>query len=149
MPTSVPFVQARRHLAEEIDPKVQLCREFEYRARLAAVTQEIGALVPAGEALILVDDVRWDANEVAADRRAIPFLERDGQYWGPAADDETAIREFERLRKSGAGFMVFGWPVFWWLDHYSGLREHLRSHFPCVLENDRLVAFDLRSGGRL
>jgi hypothetical protein len=149
VPTSVPFVQARRHLAEEIDPKVQLCREFEYRARLAAVTQEIAALVPAGDALILVDDVRWDANEVAADRRAIPFLERDGQYWGPAADDETAIREFERLRKSGAGFMVFGWPAFWWLDHYCGLREHLRSHFPCVLENDRLVAFDLRSGGRL
>jgi hypothetical protein len=40
--------------------------------------------------------------------------------------------------------MVFAWPAFWWLEHYAGLREHLRSKFRCVLDNERLVAFDLR-----
>lgn len=146
VPTSIPFVETRRRLAEEMSPQVQLLREFEYRLRLAAVKREITAVVPVDEVLILVDDVCWEANEVAADRRAIPFLERDGHYWGRPVDDETAIREFERLRESGASFMVFGWPAFWWLDYYTGLRDYLRSRFPCVLENDYLVIFDIRSG---
>lgn len=149
VPTSIPFVEARRHLADEIAPEVQLRREFEYRSRLADVTREIVAVVPPGDAFILVDDVRWDANEVAAGRRAIPFLERDGEYWGPPADDETAIRELERLRQqAGPSCIVFGWPAFWWLEYYTGLGDHLRARFPCVLENDRLVAFNLRSDGQ-
>jgi hypothetical protein len=51
---------------------------------------------------------------------------------------------FLRLRRSGASFMVVAWPVFWGLEHYTGLRQHLQSKFRCVLENERLVAFDLR-----
>ena len=112
--------------------------------RLDRATREIAALIPPGDIFILVDEDNWgmDANST---RRPVPFLERDGQYWGKPADDVTAIREFERLRHSGANFIVFAWPAFWWLDYYSGLHHHLRSAFPCVLQNDRLVVFDLRA----
>ena len=48
------------------------------------------------------------------------------------------------MRGEGAGFVVFAWPAFWWLDCYPRLRSHLRSNFPCVLQNDRLIVFDLR-----
>jgi hypothetical protein len=48
------------------------------------------------------------------------------------------------LRRAGAGFMVFAWPAFWWLEHYIGLNQYLRSNFHCVLENDRLVVFYLK-----
>jgi hypothetical protein len=68
-----------------------------------------------------------------------------GQYGGPPPDDATAIRELERLRQSGASFMVFAWSAFWWLDYYAALRQQLRSAFRFVLENDRLVVFDLRA----
>ena len=111
--------------------------------RLYKATQEIAALIPPGDTFILVDQEQW-GGEVAAGRHAIPFLEKDGQYWGPPADDDTAIREFERLHQSGASFMVVGWPAFWWLDYYSGLHRHLRSKFRCVRKNSRLVVFDLR-----
>jgi hypothetical protein len=86
---------------------------------------------------------------VASQRPAIPFLERDGQYWGPPADSATAIREFERLRRTGAGFIAFTWTAFWWLDYYAGFHAHLRDKYACLLENERLVVFDLRasSGG--
>lgn len=77
-------------------------------------------------------------------RRRIPFLERNGEYGGPPTDDEHAIREIERLRHGGASFMLFSWPAFWWLDHYSGMRRYLREKAHCVLEDDRLVVFDLR-----
>jgi protein-S-isoprenylcysteine O-methyltransferase Ste14 len=107
--------------------------------------EEIAVLIPLGEQFILVDQDKWGTDELVAGRRRIPFLEREGQYWGPPEDDETAIRELERLRQAGAGFMVFGWPAFWWLEHYAGLQRHLRSRFRCVLENGRLVVFDLRA----
>jgi Sulfotransferase domain len=110
---------------------------------LLEIPRDIAALVPAGESFILVDEDRL-GNEVAAGRRRIPFLERNGRYGGKPPDDETAIRELERLREYGARCIIFPWMAFWWLDHYAGLREHLRSKFCCVLENERLVAFDLR-----
>ena len=62
---------------------------------------------------------------------------------GTPPDDPTAIGELERLRRSVASFMVFAWPAFWWLESCTSLREHRRSKFRCVLENERLVAFDL------
>jgi hypothetical protein len=106
--------------------------------------RELETLIPTGDGYILVDENRWGLPETVVGRRRIPFLERDGQYWGKPPDDETAIRELERLRASGAQFMVFGWPALWWLDYYQGLRDYLRAHFSCVLENKRLVLFDLR-----
>ena len=76
--------------------------------------------------------------------RAVPFVERDGQYWGPPPDDATAIRELERLHGTGASFIVVAWPAFWWLEYYAGFRQHLRANHRCLLENDRVVVFDLR-----
>jgi glycosyltransferase involved in cell wall biosynthesis len=112
--------------------------------RVHAATEQVTQLVPAADAFILVDQEQWGTGETLSGRRRIRFLEREGQYWGPPPDDGTAIRELERQRRAGAGFIVFGWPAFWWLDHYAEFHRHLRSRFHCVLENERVVAFDLR-----
>ena len=106
--------------------------------------RQLETIVPVGEAFILVDEERWGLGERLVGRRQIPFLERGGHYWGKPPDDETAIREVERLRQAGARFMAFGWPAFWWLDYYRALHAYLCSHFACLLENERLVVFDLR-----
>jgi hypothetical protein len=106
--------------------------------------EELAALIPPGDAFILVDDYHWGTGEVLAGRCRIPFMERDGHYRGPPADDATAVRELERLRRSGASFCIFAWPALWWLDYYAGFRQHLYASFPCVLANERLVVFDLR-----
>lgn len=148
-----------RGLAHRIESVAGRLKDYEYYASAVfrkgsttwyelhqhyLTTQDIAALIPQGETFILVDEDQL-GSMVTAGRRAIPFLERDGQYWGAPPDNETAIRELERLRQAGASFIVFAWPAFWWLDHYAGLHRHLRSRFRCVLENDRLVMFDLRS----
>jgi ubiquinone/menaquinone biosynthesis C-methylase UbiE/uncharacterized protein YbaR (Trm112 family) len=104
----------------------------------------IAALIPPGETFILADQNLWGVGEVITGRRAIPFVERDGQYWGAPPDDHTAIVELDRLRRLGASFIVFGWPAIWWLDYYAEFGRYLYSEFRCVLKNDRLVIFDLR-----
>ena len=139
----------RRHcLALELPFDIELCKEaswFRWLRKLYQASQELAGFIGPQDTFILVDQGEWETREFALPGlRRVPFLERDGQYWGPPPDDETALREFERLRQSGASFIVFAWPAFWWLDYYTGLHHHLRAQFRCVLETERVVVFDLR-----
>jgi hypothetical protein len=111
--------------------------------KLATAERELVACIPAGERFLLIDEQEWGP-DILPDRKAVPFLEREGQYWGPPPDDETAIRELKRMRRAGVHFLVFAWPGFWWMDHYLGLHDHLRRNHPCLLRNRRVVVFDLR-----
>jgi hypothetical protein len=107
------------------------------------LADELGGLIPTGCSYILVDQNQLGVLPLAR-RYAIPFIERGGRYWGPPANDASAIEELERLREAGPSSIVFAWPAFWWLDHYSGFHRHLRDHYRCLVRNERLVAFNLR-----
>ena len=115
-----------------------------WNLQLRRSAQDVAAVIPSKASFLLVDEAAFPTN-IFGDRRITPFLEHDGQYFGVPLDDQSAIREFERLRDSGATFIVFTWLAFWWLDYYSGFHHYLQSKFPCVLRNDRVVVFDLRS----
>jgi len=115
-----------------------------WKQQLEIAKEEIKTVIPEGSRFILVDENTW-GTDVANGRSAIPFLERDGLYWGPPPNDESAIQEIERLRSAGADYVVFGWPAFWCFDYYGGMREYLTSKFRCLLSNGRLIAFDLKS----
>jgi hypothetical protein len=115
--------------------------ELVFEIRLA---QEVAELVPPTDSFILVDDF---GVEILPGRKGLPFLEHDGMYWGKPANDDEAIRELERMRRSGSAFVIFTWHSFWWLDYYIGFYQYLCSKFQCVRKNDRLIAFDLRSTG--
>jgi hypothetical protein len=80
--------------------------------QLMQASEEIKEIVPAGETYILVDEQGF-GSEFASGRRSLPFLEREGVYWGAPPDDETAISELERLkRERNAGFIAFCWSTF-------------------------------------
>jgi len=116
---------------------------WKWLQQLYLTRQDIAAVIPSGATFALVDQ-QWFSDQVVGERRAIPFVERNGQDWGSPPDDETAIRELDRLQQAGASFLAIAWPAFWWLDYYAGLHRHLRSTFRCVLENDRLIVFELQ-----
>lgn len=105
--------------------------------------QEIGALIAPGETIILVEEAQW-GTKCLPGRHVLPFLERNGEYWGPPPDDETAVSELQRLHQAGANFIAFGWPAFWWLDYYKEFHQYLRSSFRCLVDNERVLVFDLR-----
>jgi LmbE family N-acetylglucosaminyl deacetylase len=117
--------------------------------RLYAATQEITEIIPTEAAFILAGEVSPETSSLVAPRRCVPFLEKSGGYWGKPSDDAAAIRELERLRETGASFIVFVSSTFWWLEYYRGLREYLRAQFLCARENERLVMFDLRKPAKV
>jgi len=137
---------ALRRLGIEADPRRWKQRNFNYLwpHRLLQAKQDIASVVPPGSAYVLVNDNEWGGGEPIARRRAIPFLERNGEYWGAPADDETAIEELQRLRQAGASHIVFWWTACWWLKYYARFHHYLRACFPCVLENDRVIIFGLQ-----
>jgi hypothetical protein len=113
--------------------------------RRAACFSELRNVIAGGSTYLLVDEMQTNLSE-DTERTPLPFLERDGQYWGRPQDDEQAIAELERLRHTrGVGHIVFAWPAHWWLDHYTGFAEYLNNRYRRVVENDRLVVFDLSS----
>lgn len=117
-----------------------------WQSRLNLFIKSITAAIPADATFILVDEEQL-CEYLPPQTRALPFLERDGVYWGCPPDDETAINEVKRLQRANAGFIIFAWPTFWWLKFYTKLHRYLRSTFQCVLENNSLIVFDLRQEG--
>ena len=115
---------------------------FAWITQLHETTQDLAALAGDQAPVILVDEDQL-RTELHTPRRLIPFLERAGEYYGQPADDDSAIAELERLRAAGARFIAFAWPAFWWLEYYSGLREHLETSYLRTIETDRLIGFDL------
>lgn len=126
------------------DPDLNTWRDAWWWPDLHQATQELAPLVPAGERFVLVDE-DYFGDHFALRDRAIPFCGADEHSSVPPPDDDTAIREVERLRQSGASVLVLAWPAFRWLEQYPELHGYVRDHFACLLSNDRLVVFDLRN----
>ncbi|MCC5651558.1 glycosyltransferase [Nostoc sp. XA013] len=119
--------------------------EYSYLQTLIKVSKQLEPFIPPGKTYILVDMDEWGSGQLLENCQSIPFLEKDGLYWGAPSDNATAIEEFERLRHEGASFIVFGWPAFWWFDYYIEFCRYLHTMFHCVLNNEHLIVFDLQS----
>ncbi|MDJ0903086.1 MAG: hypothetical protein QNJ55_30240 [Xenococcus sp. MO_188.B8] len=107
--------------------------------------QKLEELIPEQENIILVDEsyLNQSEDQFFQTRNIIPFMEKDGQYWGLPPDDETAIREVKRLRKAGANFLVFIWSSLWWLDYYRQFYQYLLASYHCIWQSDYCVVFRL------
>ncbi|MDQ3706232.1 MAG: polysaccharide pyruvyl transferase family protein [Chloroflexota bacterium] len=124
-------------------PDPEVLREVPWLYEMQAALKEVEGLVPLGATFILVDEERWGGGQALAGRRTLPFLERDGRYWGLPADSGTAIAELERLRNEGAQYIVFMWPSFWWLSYYHEFHSYLRQNYSTLSDNERILVFSL------
>jgi hypothetical protein len=139
------FVSLKSHLeAMGCRVSVEAWQRKSWVHQLYQAKQELTAVIPEGERFVLVDqdELRPD---LAPGLSAVPFREHDGAYWGPPSDAGAALQELDRLRHCGARFVVFAWPAFWWLDYYADFTRYLRVTCRCLLENSRLVVFELKA----
>jgi SAM-dependent methyltransferase len=141
-------LEAGRQRREAVSPAESPQRPppvAQWLQQLQGAIRDLLAAVPENATLILINDDQWGrAEQELAPRRVVPFLERDGRYWGPPADDATALTELERLCQAGATHLAVGWNASWWLDHYRDFHEHLRRRHECLAANGRVVIFKLR-----
>lgn len=133
----------QRGRVNRVSKDAKLSIDLVWTQRAHRTMRDIEAVIPESESMILADDEQC-RHFFGKVRNITPFLEQGGQYNGPPPDDDTAISELERLRQAGANFIAFAWPAFWWLEHYTGLHDHLQARYRRILENDRLIVFDLR-----
>lgn len=115
---------------------------WEWSERLHAALRTLESRIPHDAPYLLIDDGAF-SGRLPSRSRARAFPERDGQYWGPPTDDKAAIDELVRQRCTGAEHVVFTWPAFWWLDHYTGFANYVRSHSRSVARDDNLLIFEL------
>src|SRR5687768_16988777 len=106
---------------------------------------DLASIAPNGEAVIIVDHDGL-RNDLSEWRRVMPFVERGGRYWGLPEDDAEAVRELERQRTDRrAEFFALATSSLWFFEKFAEFGDYVRSRYPCVLANERLLVFDLRN----
>jgi pyruvyltransferase len=125
-----------------LQAELGLVCEHRWKAEAKLAALQLARLVPKDAICIIIDLDQW-RSEFASGPESVPFLERNGAYWGPPADDDAAIGELMRLRDGGATYVVFAKPAFWWLDYYSGFRDCLNASAICCHKDDLLIVYRL------
>ncbi len=119
-------------------------RQRSYFYQLRDAIADLESVVPEGESLILLDESRWSLEQPLGNRQVLPFIEKDGVYWGTPSSDDVAISELERMRDSyKVKFIVVAWPAFWWLEEYRAFGSHLAESFRLLVSNERVMVYAL------
>ena len=119
--------------------------QFVVASAIGAVIREIASLPLATD---LCSRRRWRVGSapLGASAAIWPFLDRDGRFTGSPADDATRDRELERLRGVGASYLIFRLVVGLVARALPRIARLRAQRFRCVLDDEHVVAFDLRAG---
>jgi glycosyltransferase involved in cell wall biosynthesis len=116
----------------------------DWQTRTELFKENLLGLTSPSDTVILVDDCQLGMPADWEGRTLLPFLERDGTYWGAPADDDQALAGLNRLIACGARWLVFAWPSLWWTDAYRRFHQHLNDRYPCRVANANARIFELR-----
>lgn len=128
-------------------PDAEQWREDTWAMLTARFCQQVAESIPPGSSFVLIDDGRLGIDELAGGQ-AIPFLERDGEYYGPPEDGRQAVAELTGRTARGVRHVAVAWPSFWWLEEYPELQEHLQSSWRLLADSDAALVFELVRSAR-
>jgi FkbM family methyltransferase len=117
-------------------------REDTWSILSARFRDDVTSALPAGSSFVLIDDTTLGIDDLLG-RKAIPCLERDGEYGGAPEDGEQAVADLARQTARGVRYLAVAWPSFWWLEEYPELAEHLGSTWRRVVDTDAAIIFEL------
>ena len=138
-PPSYHFIMPGRHVLRD-----RKWHGGSHHSHSVHMVEEQLAEVTSIDAVVIVADLEEAGfGKEIAGRARLPFVEKQGQYFGPPADDAQAIAELTRLRAAGATHFALLWPAFWFFDTYPLFEQHLRRSHRCVVEDARVIVFEL------
>src|SRR5260370_16502452 len=74
-----------------------------------------------------------------------PQNEGGGSAGSYPASSDAAIAHLEKLRNTGAQFLLVPHTALWWLEHYREFGEYLNQNFTRLIDQpDACILFDLR-----
>lgn len=108
----------------------------EYDRLRDRIRATVEANVPTGATVLVAS--KGDEELVKIPGRAVWHFPQtiSGDYAGHHPEDSAAaIRDLEALRAKGADYFLIPSTLFWWLDHYPGIKQHLNDLYPSTAVN--------------
>ncbi len=112
----------------------------DYQELVKRIRVVVSETVPAGAKVLVVS--RGDEQLVHIDRcQAAHFPQLSGGVYAGyyPSDSSDAIAQLDALRRDGAQFVVIPRTSKWWLDHYAGLSDYLRSGGTTLDSDDCMI----------
>lgn len=123
----------------------QMSREV-YDELIGQIRAVVNSALPADASIVVV--TKGDPQLLYFDGRPAWHFPSDSvRDWAGfhPPDSDWAIGHLERMRDEGAEFLLLPTVAHWWLDHYHGFAQHLRTRYPAIVEDrERCTIFDLR-----
>jgi len=120
--------------ADELQAKREA--EADWRQRLLELQAVIADFIPRGARVVVADEEQIRSSLSGIE--GIPFVERDGTYWGPPGSADEAIAEIQKQHQRGASWLIIAWPMLWMLEKYPSVAAFL--HNNCESRHDSAVA---------
>jgi hypothetical protein len=118
----------------------------DYTSMVERVQRKLIDVVPAGEVVAVVAKGDRSLLELGAVEGWQFPQDESGDFDGAyPANSGEAIVALERLRARGARYVAFPATARWWLEHYTGLRDHLRVDYETVVDDDDCLILRLRA----
>jgi pyruvyltransferase len=115
----------------------------DWQRRLAELQRVTADIIPNDACVVVADEEQL--RTALTGIRSIPFLEREGLYWGSPGSAEEAIAQIQREVQRGASWFMIAWPMFWMLEKYPAFADHLRENFECRHDSVAACIFQSRT----
>jgi FkbM family methyltransferase len=122
-------------------PDAEQWREGTWAILGSRFQDEVRTALPAGVPFVLIDGMTLGIHELEG-RRAIPYLEVNGDYDGAPEDGEQAVAELVRQAGAGVRHVVIAWGCFWMLEEYPELARHLGSQWRTLSDTDAALVYE-------
>jgi glycosyltransferase involved in cell wall biosynthesis len=144
------LVGQRLGVISELDRLPEFRREIRdfyssYLRLVGRIAEVAGRVIPEDSVVSVISKGDNGLVQMGEELHAWHFpRNEEGVYLGyHPADSTEAIARLEVSRRDGAGYLLIPGTAFWWLDHYSGFRDHLDAHYRRVWEDRSCIIFDL------
>ena len=110
--------------AEELEARRSA--EAEWHRQLVELRQQVSDIIPRGAIALVADDDQLRTE--LATIHSLPFIERNGLYWGAPGSSEEAIAEIARQLENGVKWVIIAWPLAWLLDRFPDFAAYLNEN---------------------